>query len=287
MAGGAARPSILDPDIRKYLEAENNYTESLLGHTAPLAEKAGRGNARADQGRQFQRALAGRSVRLFAEISRGRAARNVRPHAARRRRGQDRARRRRAGREPRIFQVRRRAAFAGSQTAGVERRYQGLGIFFDPRARLGRPARIATTSSRRPTAASSGARIATASSTSSSTTTIARCRCGGIDSAPNRPTTRWSMRSRIPAGSPICTRAPRPLLRDRRRRSRDLGATADRPRTIPKRRRGWSRRARKACSIRSPTAATSCSFSPMPMMRSTSRSSPRRSPRPNAPTGAT
>jgi oligopeptidase B len=29
-------PSILDPDIRTYLEAENDYTESLLGHTAGL-----------------------------------------------------------------------------------------------------------------------------------------------------------------------------------------------------------------------------------------------------------
>jgi oligopeptidase B len=29
-------PSILNADIRKYLEAENAYTESLLGHTAPL-----------------------------------------------------------------------------------------------------------------------------------------------------------------------------------------------------------------------------------------------------------
>ena len=29
-------PSILDPDIRKYLETENDYTESLLGHTARL-----------------------------------------------------------------------------------------------------------------------------------------------------------------------------------------------------------------------------------------------------------
>ena len=29
-------PSLLDPDIRKYLEAENGYTESLLGHTAAL-----------------------------------------------------------------------------------------------------------------------------------------------------------------------------------------------------------------------------------------------------------
>jgi oligopeptidase B len=32
-------PSGLDPDIRNYLEAENAYTESLLGHTAPLQKK--------------------------------------------------------------------------------------------------------------------------------------------------------------------------------------------------------------------------------------------------------
>ena len=29
-------PSVLDADIRKYLEAENAYTESLLGHTSSL-----------------------------------------------------------------------------------------------------------------------------------------------------------------------------------------------------------------------------------------------------------
>jgi oligopeptidase B len=29
-------PAALDTDIRNSLEAENNYTESLLGHTAPL-----------------------------------------------------------------------------------------------------------------------------------------------------------------------------------------------------------------------------------------------------------
>src|SRR5450631_2490757 len=29
-------PGVLDGNIRKYLEAENAYTESLLGHTAPL-----------------------------------------------------------------------------------------------------------------------------------------------------------------------------------------------------------------------------------------------------------
>jgi oligopeptidase B len=32
-------PSILDKDIRLYLEAENTYTESLLGHTAALQKK--------------------------------------------------------------------------------------------------------------------------------------------------------------------------------------------------------------------------------------------------------
>jgi len=32
-------PSVLDPDIRKYLEAENDYTESLLGHTGALQKK--------------------------------------------------------------------------------------------------------------------------------------------------------------------------------------------------------------------------------------------------------
>jgi oligopeptidase B len=32
-------PAVLDPDIRKYLEAENAYTESLLGHTASLQKK--------------------------------------------------------------------------------------------------------------------------------------------------------------------------------------------------------------------------------------------------------
>jgi len=32
-------PTVLDPDLRSYLEAENVYTESLLGHTAPLRAK--------------------------------------------------------------------------------------------------------------------------------------------------------------------------------------------------------------------------------------------------------
>src|ERR1700722_133799 len=36
---GLLHPSVLDPDIRTYLEAENPYTEGLLGHTASLQKK--------------------------------------------------------------------------------------------------------------------------------------------------------------------------------------------------------------------------------------------------------
>src|ERR1041384_4076949 len=32
-------PAVLDQDIRRHLEAENAYTDSLLGHTAPLQKK--------------------------------------------------------------------------------------------------------------------------------------------------------------------------------------------------------------------------------------------------------
>ncbi len=32
-------PGILDPAIRRYMEAENDYTESLLGHTDALQKK--------------------------------------------------------------------------------------------------------------------------------------------------------------------------------------------------------------------------------------------------------
>ena len=75
-------PSILDADIRTYLEAENDYTESLLGHTSPLQKKLVAEMRGADQGRRFQRAVAGRPVRLFPQIPRRRPARDFRAHAA-------------------------------------------------------------------------------------------------------------------------------------------------------------------------------------------------------------
>ena len=110
-----------------------------------LAEEAGCGNARPDQGRRFQRAVAGWSLRLFPQIPRGRATRTIRPHAARRRRRENRAGRRCACKGPRVFQVWRRTSFTRPQTAGLERRHKGLGIFLDPGARLGKLGR-----SRRP-----------------------------------------------------------------------------------------------------------------------------------------
>ena len=67
-------PAVLDPDIRKYLEAENAYTESLLGHTAPLQKTLVaemRGRIKEDDSSV---PVAGRPLRLFAQIPRGRPA---------------------------------------------------------------------------------------------------------------------------------------------------------------------------------------------------------------------
>ncbi len=85
-------PSLLDVDIRKYLEAENDFTESLLGHTASLQKMLVaemRGRIKEDNSSVPSH---GRSIRLFQEIPRRRPARDVRPHAARRRRHGNRAR---------------------------------------------------------------------------------------------------------------------------------------------------------------------------------------------------
>ena len=73
-------PSLLQPDIRAYLEAENRYTEAFLGADARAAEAARRRDARPHQGGRFRRADAGRAVRLHLEVPRRRPARADRPH---------------------------------------------------------------------------------------------------------------------------------------------------------------------------------------------------------------
>jgi len=134
-----AIPSILDADIRTYLEAENDYTESLLGHTGALQKKLVaemRGRIKEDD---VQRAGAGRSVRpICGKFRDGRATRTVRPATAR------------DGGDVKIVLDGDQLAaghkyfrFGGARhspdhgPAGLERRYQRFGIFFDPRARLG------------------------------------------------------------------------------------------------------------------------------------------------------
>ena len=110
-------PAVLDADIRRYLEAENDYTESLLGHTAALQKKLVaemRGRIKEDNSsvpspdgpfaylRKFreggQHEQFGRMPRDGGEVE---IVLDGDALAAR----------------PRIFQVRRRAAFAGSQAA--------------------------------------------------------------------------------------------------------------------------------------------------------------------------
>ena len=74
-------PSVLDADIRTYLEAENTYTEALLGHTAPLQTKLVaemRGRIKEDDSSVPS---PGRAVRILQQVSRRRPARDDRPLA--------------------------------------------------------------------------------------------------------------------------------------------------------------------------------------------------------------
>ncbi len=156
MAGGAARsrdPRSRYPHLSR--SRERLHREPARPYRR-LAEAAGQGDARADQGGRFQRAVAGRPVRLFPEIPRGRPARAVRPHAARRRRCACRARRRCAGA--------RTTNISSSAAAGIPTITGCTPGAPTPRARsisrsacaTGRRATISTISSRRPTAAWSG-----------------------------------------------------------------------------------------------------------------------------------
>ena len=191
MAGGAARSRRSSiPDIRAYLEAENDYTESLLGHTGALqktlvAEMRGRikeddSSVPSPDGpfaylRKFreggQHELIGRMPRDGGEAA-------------------DPARRRRAGRRPRLFQVRRRAAFAGPPAARPGAPTCKGSEYFTIRVRdwaTGSDLRRHRRGDRRRRGLERG--LARASSTSSSTTTTARCRSAAIGSARRRPTT--------------------------------------------------------------------------------------------------
>ena len=179
-------PSLLDADIRNYLEAENGYTESLLGHTSRLQKtlvKEMRGRIKEDDlsvpspdgpFAYFRKFREGGQHEIFGRTPRDGGEEIVLD-------GDELAAR------PRLFHFRRRAAFARSQARAWSADIKGS-EYFTIRVRDWATASTATTWSRRPTAAWSGARTARASSMSSSTTITARCRSGVIASAPRKPT---------------------------------------------------------------------------------------------------
>ena len=200
-------PSILDADIRTYLEAENGYTESLLGHTAPCRKSWSRKCAGGS--RRTIPACRRRTARSPICASSARAA-STNCSAAPRATAATSRSCSMATRWPRssLFQVRRFAAFARPQAAGLERRHQGFGIFFDPRARLG--------DRRGPRRSRRGNRRRGGLEHGRTELLLRQARRqppadAGLASSPRhrrRRTTRWSMRKRIPAGSPTCMRVP-------------------------------------------------------------------------------
>ena len=220
-------PSLLQPDIRAYLEAENRYAEEILAPTDGAAEDAGRRDARPHQGGRFRRAGARRAVRLQLEVSPGRPARAGRPHAARRRRVPDRARRRCAG------QGRRTISSSAARRHSPDHRLEAWSAdlrgseYFTIRVRRWDTGEdLPDTLTQTGGGVVWGARFDVLLSTSRSTRTIGRSRSSAIASARRRPTTCWSTRRRTPAGSPhIGRQRQRPVLHrspaatTRRRRS--------------------------------------------------------------------
>ena len=192
-------PSVLDPAIRAYLEAENAYEKAALGAHGAAAGQAVRRDEGPHQGGRLLGAEPGRPARLLLPLSRRRTASDRLPPAARGRRGGDAARRRRARGRQGLLPARRDAPFARPSAVRLVGRRQGIGIRHaaHPRACDGHatlPTSLRTSKARR-----CGPRIHPPSITCGSTPIIARRASIAIGSASRRPTTRWSMRRRTNA----------------------------------------------------------------------------------------
>ena len=128
-------PAALDPEIRACLEQENAYAAAAFAGTEEFQARLVaemRGRIKEDDSSVPR---AGRSLRLFHPLPRGRAASPRLPPAPRRRRRDDPARRRQGGRGPCLLRSRRRRPLARPPAPGLERRHQGLRILHDPRPR--------------------------------------------------------------------------------------------------------------------------------------------------------
>ena len=146
-------PSILDAEIRRYLEAENAFTESLLGHTAALQKrlvKEMRGRIKEDDSSVPS---PDGPYAYLQQVPRGRPASVIRTHA------------RAMAARPRSFSMATSLPHTTNISSSAARGIRRI-IGFRPGAptpkvrnifrsgfATGRPRRISTTSSRRPTAA--------------------------------------------------------------------------------------------------------------------------------------
>ncbi len=130
-------PAILAPEIRTYLDAENTYTDGLLGHTGPLQKKLVaemRGRIKEDNSSvpspdgpfaYFRKYREGGQHELFCRQPRDGGDVHVGLDGDELAKAHD------------YFKFGGRAPFPRPQAHGLERRRQGLGIFRDPGARVG------------------------------------------------------------------------------------------------------------------------------------------------------
>ena len=200
-------PSILNADIRSYLEAENAYTDSLLGHTAGLqktlvAEMRGRikeddFSVPAPDGpfAYFRKFRDGGQHELFGRMPRDGGKTEIILDGEQLAADHDYFKFGDARHSPDHRLEAWSADIKGSEYFSVRVRDWADGKDLDDLVEE-----------------TDGAVVWSAdfapSSTSGSTTTTARCRSGATASARRRRTTCSSTRSRTPAGSPISMRAP-------------------------------------------------------------------------------
>ena len=130
-------PSVLDPQIRAYLDAENAYTEcSAQRHQRP-AEVAVCGDEGAHQGRRQLRPHPGWALRIFHEPCHRRPVPAIEPASARRRPRAGAHRRQQGGRGQALLAARIGGAQPRPPLSGLRRRRQGFGAVHHSHPRYG------------------------------------------------------------------------------------------------------------------------------------------------------
>ena len=176
-------PSVLDPQIRAYLEAENAYTKAALDDTSALqAALFAEMKARIKED-DSSVPTPGRAVRVFRELRHRRPVSALEPASARRRPRAGPHRRQQGGRGQALLAARRRGAQPRPPLSGLRASTTRARSCSPSASATWRPARTCPTPSPTRAAPSSGRATAARCSTSGSTTTIARCSSTGTASA--------------------------------------------------------------------------------------------------------